>query len=68
MQSNDFKIFGGDEFRNYNFEKYKKNYIPEKYFLKTKNKKLQSNDFKFLEKIILKNKVTKFYYSLRVIK
>jgi hypothetical protein len=36
VQSNDFIFFGGDAFRNYNFEKYKKIYIPEKYFLKNK--------------------------------
>jgi hypothetical protein len=33
------KFFGGDDFKNYNFEKYKKIYIPEKYFLKSKNPK-----------------------------
>jgi hypothetical protein len=48
VQSNDFIFFGGDDFKFLEiiiFEKYKKFYILEKYFLKSK--KSQSNDFIF---------------------
>ena len=40
VQSNDFIFFGGDDFKIFRNINYKKFYIPEKYFFKTKNLKV----------------------------